>query len=529
MAKETRTRIYIGGITAVATLVAAGTAWLWPVHWGVSSTLTMALVAGLVCLAARFPFKLSPQAEASLFTVPLFMGALLLPPAQAIVAGAAGVLASELMKRRPAKVALFNLGISVLVIGLSGAVFHAWQPGGVNVSPAAAATVLAVGTAGLTLHAANLILVAGMVTIRKGFAFWSSQWTQTWTVDVVQEGGALVLGYVGAVVAAHALWMVLLLVAPVALAYLAFRRSVAETRRNIELAEHNANLAKELEGRVNELQEAQTQLIMQSEKLASVGATAASVVHEVKNAMCVTGGRAELLLRGSNLYFKSDKAIDHVKSIHDMTQRVTTIVQELLAYSRNDATFQPTQVSKAMDVAADLIGKQATSKGVAIIKEYAETPLLVRGVSNQLQQVFVNLMMNAIDAMPSGGVITLRCAAENGYVVASVKDTGPGIPASVLSRLFQPFVTTKAEGKGTGLGMFVCRKIVTGHRGEISVNSQEGAGTEVVIRLPIMEAAEQPRPASQEPESIVKDAVVDAAPAIQARAIEAVRVPVLTR
>jgi signal transduction histidine kinase len=528
MAKETRTRIYIGGITVAAALVAAATAWLWPVHWGVSSTLTMALVAGLVCLAARFPFKLSPQAEASLFTVPLFMGALLLLPAQAIIAGAAGVLVSEWMKRRPAKVALFNLGISVLVIGLSGAVFHAWQPGGISVSPAAAATVLAVGMAGLALHAANLILVAGMVTIRKGFAFWSSQWAQTWTMDVVQEGGTLVLGYVGAIMAAHALWMVFLVVAPVTLAYLAFRRSVAETRRNIELAERNANLAKELEGRVNELQEAQTQLIMQSEKLASVGATAASVVHEVKNAMCVTGGRAELLLRGANLYFKSDRATDHVKSIHDMTQRVTTIVQELLAYSRNDTTFQPTQVSKAMDVAADLIGKQATSKGVAIIRDYAETPL-VRGVSNQLQQVFVNLMMNAIDAMPSGGAITLKCAAENGYVVASVKDTGTGIPASVLPRLFEPFVTTKAEGKGTGLGMFVCRKIVTDHKGEISVNSQEGAGAEIVIRLPIMEAAQQPLPAPQEPERTVKVAVIDAVPAIQARAIEAARVPALTR
>ena len=124
-----------------------------------------------------------------------------------------------------------------------------------------------------------------------------------------------------------------------------------------------------------------------------------------------------------------------------MTGRVTKIVQELLAYSRTDTSFVPTRLTDAMDVAADLVGKNAAMQGVNIEKDYEEAPE-ISGISNQLQQVFVNLLMNSIDASPSGGTITLRCGAEDGYVVASIKDTGTGIPTDVLDRMFEPFRST---------------------------------------------------------------------------------------
>ena len=136
-----------------------------------------------------------------------------------------------------------------------------------------------------------------------------------------------------------------------------------------------------------------------------------------------------------------------------------------------------------MDVAADLVDKNAAMQGVNIVREYAET-FEISGISNQLQQVFINLMTNSIDASPSGGTITLRCGTEDGYVVASIKDTGTGIPKDVLDRMFEPFYATKEAGKGTGLGMFVCSKIVTDHEGEIFVRSEEGVGTETTIRIP---------------------------------------------
>lgn len=169
-------------------------------------------------------------------------------------------------------------------------------------------------------------------------------------------------------------------------------------------------------------------------------------------------------------------------------------MQELLAYSRPNTAVELVKVSEAMEVAADLVGKQAISKGIGIEREYEDTPP-VEGVANQLQQVFVNLIMNSIDAIPAGSRITLRCARDGDHVVARVKDTGAGIPKDVLARMFQPFLTTKGPGKGNGLGMFVCHRIVTRLGGEIAVNSEEGAGTEVVIRLPMAATEERSRQA----------------------------------
>ena len=335
MGKETRTRIYIASVLVAAATVVGSAIRVWHADWDASNVLLMLLVAGLVFLAARFPFKLSPQAEASLYTVPLFMGALTLHPAYAVISGVAGLAVSELSQRRPLKVATFNLAVTAFMVGISGIVFWALHPADAEFSLTSAYSIIAVMAAGLTLHFTNLLLMAGMVTIRKGSGFWS-YWKETWGIDVVQEGGAFVLGFGGALLAEEALWTVILLVVPAALAYAGFRRSVEETSRSVELAEHNASLAAQLEERLHELEETQTQLIMQSEKLASVGVTAAGVVHEVKNAMCVTAGRSELLMRNADLYFKSERAIEHVRNIHEMTGRVTKIVQELLAYSRTE-------------------------------------------------------------------------------------------------------------------------------------------------------------------------------------------------
>ena len=485
MGKEIKTKLYIAGVLIGAGAIVAIAMNLWPVQWSLSSALTMAMVAGLVVLAARFPFKLSPQAEASLYTVPLYMGVLLLNPVLAVIAGSFGVAVSEVLERRQLKVAVFNVGVSVFIVALGGVVFRAALPAGGAFSLSEAITISIAMVAGLALHVSNLALVAGLITIRKGKAFWIA-WKETWAIDLVQEGGALVLGAAGALLAAQALWAVTLLLGPVAFAYIAFRRSVDATRKSVELAESNGKLADELGVKLAELQETQEQLIVKSEKLASIGTTAASVVHEVKNAMMVTSGRADLLLRNSELYFKSERAIDHVKGIKEMTTRVADIVQELLAYSRADNEPVTTSLNEAMSIAADLVGRRATTQGITIEKRFGDT-LPVKGVSGQLQQVFMNLLINAIDATPSGGTVTLSCTTEDGNVVASVKDTGTGISEEVLSRMYEPFYTTKEPGKGTGLGMFVCNKIIKEHEGNISVNTEEGTGTEFIITLPVFE------------------------------------------
>ncbi len=135
-------------------------------------------------------------------------------------------------------------------------------------------------------------------------------------------------------------------------------------------------------------------------------------------------------------------------------------------------------------------------KNVTLVKEYEQKPK-VHVVAGQLEQVFMNLVGNALDAIPELGTITLGCTEEEGVAIAFIKDTGTGIPQHVLDRIFEPFFTTKEVGKGTGLGLFICHKIVTDHGGELSVESKEGEGTTFWIRLPVAEGAEQRQPSAE--------------------------------
>ncbi|MBI2165271.1 MAG: HAMP domain-containing histidine kinase [Chloroflexi bacterium] len=491
MGVETRTRLYISSAVLAGGVAAAAAAWAYPVAWEPPVLLWTAVVAGLVFWARLHPFKLSPQAEASMFTAPLFMGVLTLPPAFAVLAGVGGTLLAEGRLRLAPRVILFNMAVYACAASFPTLVFHPLLPGPWPESLGWPTGLPAVLVAGLALHVTNLALVAGMVTIRKGASVWKV-WRETWAIDVVQEAGLLVLGYLGVLLWLQAWWSVLLLAAPVVLAYHAFRSSVIETEKAVKLAEHNANLAKRLEASLTELREAQSQLI-ESAKLASVGVLAAGVAHEVNNPIFAIAGRAELLLRNPEKHLKSEKAIEYVNSIHQLAGRISTIVKELLEYARPSEVFEPIKVDKALDVALDLVGKLATSKGVSVTKAYRETPA-VRGVANQVQQVFVNLILNSIDATATGGSITLKCGQEGKWVKASVKDTGAGIPESALPHLFEPFFTTKEVGKGTGLGLFICRRIIAEHQGHIQVQSKEGKGTEVVVRLPVAKEADGSAP-----------------------------------
>jgi len=122
---------------------------------------------------------------------------------------------------------------------------------------------------------------------------------------------------------------------------------------------------------------------------------------------------------------------------------------------------------------------------VSVIKELAQNLPAVNGSGNRLQQVFLNLFLNARDAMPSGGMLEVRTSSENGTVSAEVTDTGVGIPGENLHRIFDPFFTTKATGRGTGLGLSVSYGIVQEHKGRIEVRSTPGKGTSFRLDFPV--------------------------------------------
>ncbi|GEM_PF-1460990 len=249
-------------------------------------------------------------------------------------------------------------------------------------------------------------------------------------------------------------------------------------------AMENARLYLELQQQLQRVAEAQAQVV-QSAKLASVGLLAAGVAHEVNNPIFAIQGRAEMLLDEHKGHLATDKAREYVSVIFEMSQRVATVVRDLLAFSRREDGFAPLDLNETLEHAVRLVEPELQHANIQLKKEYAEGLSPILGNRSQLQQVLLNLMFNAKDAMPEGGYLTLRTRARNGHVLVFCSDTGVGIPPQQLGLVFDPFFTTKDVGKGVGLGLYVCQRIVEEHHGHIEVESAPGRGTTFIVTLPL--------------------------------------------
>ena len=240
--------------------------------------------------------------------------------------------------------------------------------------------------------------------------------------------------------------------------------------RNKELAEINARL-----------QAAQAQLI-QSEKLAAVGQLTAGIVHDVKNPLAVIKGLAEEAAEDTNL---DEFTIDALRTIRESAARANTIVTDLLKFAR-----QSTPVSHRRDIRETLksvfrLTEYLMRKGnVTLHDELPEKAVMVTYDAQQIEQVLINLITNAIQAMPQGGGLYVTLEPSEAQVEISVHDEGIGIPEEHLGKIFDPFFTTKAEGEGTGLGLSVSYGIVSQHGGHIEVESEVDHGTTFRIVLP---------------------------------------------
>jgi len=451
---------------------------LWPVterHVGLWLTPALTL---LVIAAGLFPIELSRQARASLYTVPIFMAALLVHPAEALAVAAVGTAISEVLLQSPLRAVAFNTGVASVSAITAGIVFYGLMPenGIVGLS---AVPVMAAIVSGVVLHVVNVVLVTGMVTLRKGMAFWKP-WDRAYAVEAIQEGGMLALGLTAAILVAQVWWGLFVILIPTALAYYALRWSMKE-------ATAKARLAEELESRLKELKDLQAQVI-QSAKMASVGTLAAGVAHEINNPVFAIAGRAELILKNPDKHLQNEKALEYVQTIQEMAQRISSIVRRLLEHARASDEVKEFQVSEIIEDSLALVSSRLSKGNVRVLRDYGQVPD-VRGVRSQMQQVFVNLLNNAVDAMNGTGNIAVGCSQlDDTHIRAYVRDDGGGMPTSVKERIFEPFFTTKDVGKGTGLGLFICHKIIATHKGEISVESQEKKGTTIWIKLPTASA-----------------------------------------
>ncbi|HEY8120806.1 MAG TPA: ATP-binding protein [Myxococcota bacterium] len=266
-----------------------------------------------------------------------------------------------------------------------------------------------------------------------------------------------------------------------------------------EIAQLNKTLEARVEERTRELRDTQAQLV-QSEKMRSLGQLVAGVAHELNNPIGFVHANLQLLEEYVERLMRADsdparrrRAREAIERLLARSQegagRVKQIVQDLRTFSRTDQA-ELTQVSLNEAIQRTLaLMEPRTKNGIVVERDLGDLPE-VRCYSGQLNQVFMNLLMNACDAMDGRGKITVRTRPARGGVVLEFQDNGPGMSPEVRSRIFEPFFTTKPVGKGTGLGLSISHGIVERHGGTMSVESAPGEGARFTIRLPLEPPAE---------------------------------------
>jgi signal transduction histidine kinase len=241
------------------------------------------------------------------------------------------------------------------------------------------------------------------------------------------------------------------------------------------------------------LEEAQERLL-RAERLASVGRLAAGLSHELGNPIAAMMGLIDLLLQGG---FSPDEERDFLKRLQRETERIHRILRDLLDFARPTSPSnvkleeEPSTIESALQETLSLVRPQKGFRGLEIeVDANAQLPL-VKLSRSKLVQVLLNLLLNAADALGGTGKISIRALRLNDkQVELTVSDDGPGVPADLRARLFEPFATTKEVGKGTGLGLAVCRGLVEGAGGRIDLDDQYQGGARFRIHLPVAEVAD---------------------------------------
>lgn len=270
-------------------------------------------------------------------------------------------------------------------------------------------------------------------------------------------------------------------------AIMAAQRQLASL--NEELERRVGERTQRLEERTRELARANEELrhiqqqIIQSEKLASIGQLAAGIAHEINNPVGVILGFAQVLQRRIP---PDDFFAEPLVTIERESMRCKQIVQNLLDFARmGEPRLLELDLHETLEATCQLLEYQLSRGKIQLVKNYAADLPTIIADPQQMQQVFVNIMLNAYQAMPQGGHLEIKTWAKDNKVAVAFSDEGVGIPPEHLGRIFDPFFTTKGPGEGTGLGLSVSYGIVHRHGGRIDVESQMDKGTTFTIRLPL--------------------------------------------
>jgi PAS domain S-box-containing protein len=224
--------------------------------------------------------------------------------------------------------------------------------------------------------------------------------------------------------------------------------------------------------------------LLHTEKLAALGVMAGGIAHELRNPLSVSFSAAQFLVDPK---IKPEFHKECVQKIINGIQRASSIIENLLRFARpapSDHVEELNLVTLVGDTVNVLV-PQAKLLKIRVLEKYERQEIPIAGNANLLQQVFMNLILNACQAMPDGGEIKISVSQDSTEAVVDVSDNGCGISASHIGRVFDPFFTTQMGGKGTGLGLSICHTIVQQHKGLIEVDSVSGVGSRFTVRLPL--------------------------------------------
>jgi two-component system sensor kinase FixL len=257
--------------------------------------------------------------------------------------------------------------------------------------------------------------------------------------------------------------------------------------REVEVRRSHARAEEELRRKTEELV-SMTEQLWQTAKLATVGELTASIAHELNNPLGIMTLRIEAILEQVPL---DSPLREELEILEQEVERMGGLVGNLLQFSRGSSRqYSTADIREEITNTVRIMQSHFRSRNIVVIQDFAPDVPTVQADKQLLRQLFMNLFVNACDAMPSGGNLLQRVypivVDGKGHVAVEVSDSGTGIPPQILDKIFDPFFSTKPVGKGTGLGLPICRRIVQEHGGTLNIDSGPGRGTTVRIVIPVV-------------------------------------------
>jgi signal transduction histidine kinase/CheY-like chemotaxis protein len=457
-------------------------------HFAVLVAMALLLTSRITIPIPRFSSQISVS-DTFVFLVLLLYGG----PA-AVVMGALEAVVSSLRFSRRLVIVAFNFGSSALSILITSSVMRLIYGNVVDLrsDPLTATFVAAICTMALTHYAANSGIVAVGGALKSDQPIWQT-WRKhyLWT-SITYFAGACAAGVIAGLVYFIGVYAFVITLPIIAIIFLTYRTYL----KNVETS---AAQAAQAEKHVTELshyiaeQERIREQFSQMEKLSALGELASGVAHDFNNTLAGILGRAQLLQRCDDPE-KLRRGLDIIiKTAEDGAKTVKRIQD--FARQRRDHNFELVSIDQILLDASEITRPRwkncAEASNIHITVElHIESNATVMGDDSELRDVLVNMVFNAIDAMPEGGTLSLTTRAAGDSVIITVIDTGVGMYPEVRSKIFDPFFTTKGKA-GLGLGLAVSFGIIRRHGGNIEVDSQYGKGTEFRITLPVVKIGEK--------------------------------------